>query len=172
MRHRKAGRKLGRNATHRLALYRNLTMALIRHERIITTLPKAKAVRPFVEKLITLARKNTLHARRLVAARLGPAAVAEVKPDAKDGEADHRSVLQKLFDEIAPRYTNRPGGYTRILKRHEFRLGDAGATAYLELLKAGETRSRSKPAYSAPAVAPMVQEQPTAPAEQPHAEPT
>lgn len=167
MRHRRAGKKLNRNATHRLALYRNLTMALIRHERIITTLPKAKAVRPFVEKLITLARKNTLHARRLVTSRLGPMAAAEVKPEADDaGEADHRSVLQKLFSEIAPRFADRPGGYTRILKRHEFRLGDAGSTAYLELLKAGETRSRSKPAYTAPAPAPTVQEQ-SAPQEQP-----
>lgn len=167
MRHRRAGKKLNRNATHRLALYRNLTMALIQHERIITTLPKAKAVRPFVEKLITLARKNTLHARRLVAARLGPASDAEVKPQKDDeGEADHRTVLQKLFAEIAPRYLDRPGGYTRILKRHEVRLGDAGATAYLELLKAGEARGRAKPAYSTPAPAPTVQEQPA-----PHEEP-
>src|SRR5437588_13101141 len=114
MRHRRAGKKLGRNATHRLALYRNLMMALIQHERIITTLPKAKAVRPFVEKLITMARKGTLHARRIVAARLGPMADAEVKPgNTKD--ADHRTVLQKLFSDIAPRYATRPGGYTRIL---------------------------------------------------------
>jgi len=132
-------------------------MALIRHERIITTLPKAKAVRPFVEKLITLARKGTLHARRLVAARLGPAAKAQVKPHADDeGAADTRTVLQKLFSEIAPRFADRPGGYTRIIKRHEVRLGDAGATAFLELLKAGEIRSRAKPAYTAPAPAPTV----------------
>lgn len=172
MRHRLAGKHLGRNATHRLALYRNLTIALIQHERIITTLPKAKAVRPFVEKLITLARKNTLHARRLVAARLGPAAIAEVKPHKDDdGDADHRSVLQKLFSDIAPRFADRPGGYTRIIKRHEFRLGDAGQTAFLELLKAGETRSRAKPAYTAPAPAPTVQEQPAAP-DQPAADAT
>jgi large subunit ribosomal protein L17 len=157
MRHKKAGKHLGRNATHRLALYRNLTMALIRHERIITTLPKAKAVRPFVEKLITMAKKNTLHARRLVISRLGPAAEAEVKPQKDDdGEADHRTVVQKLFSDIAPRFAARPGGYTRILKRHEVRLGDAGATAFLELLKAGETRSRAKAAYSAPAPAPTI----------------
>ena len=163
MRHRRAGKKLGRNATHRLALYRNLTAALIQHERIITTLPKAKAVRPFVEKLITLARKNTLHARRLVAARLGPAADTEVRPEKTDkGEADHRTVLQKLFTDIAPRFATRPGGYTRVLKRHEVRLGDAGATAYLELLKAGEVRSRAKPAYTAPAPAPKIE--PLAPA--------
>jgi large subunit ribosomal protein L17 len=169
MRHRKSGFKLNRNATHRLALYRNLMKSLIQHERIITTLPKAKAVRPFVERLITIARKNTLHARRLVAARLGPAADAEVKPEKDDkGEADHRTVLQKLFTDIAPRYLERPGGYTRILKRHEVRLGDAGATAYLELLKAGETRARAKPAYTAPALAPKVEEM-QAPHEQPAA---
>ena len=167
MRHRRAGKKLNRNATHRLALYRNLMKSLIQHERIITTLPKAKAVRPFVERLITIARKNTLHARRLVAARLGPASDAEVKPE-KDhkGDADHRTVLQKLFSDIAPRYVDRPGGYTRILKRHEVRLGDAGATAYLELLKAGETHVRAKPAYTAPAPAPKVEAHPAP--EQPH----
>ena len=174
MRHRNSGAKLSRNATHRLALYRNLMKSLIQHERIITTLPKAKAVRPFVERLITIARKNTLHARRLVAARLGPAADAEVKPQKDDkGEADHRTVLQKLFSDIAPRYLERPGGYTRILKRHEVRLGDAGATAYLELLKAGETRARAKPAYTAPAPAPRVEpavEQPQQPPEQPPTE--
>lgn len=178
MRHRRAGRKLNRNATHRLALYRNLTMALIRHERIITTLPKAKAVRPFIEKLITLARKNTLHARRLVTARLGPMSDAAVKPESDDnGDADLRTVVQKLFSDIAPRYTNRPGGYTRILKRHEVRLGDAGATAFLELLKAGEVRVRAKPAHvpapaptvEAPAPVPETPPAPTseAPAEQP-----
>jgi large subunit ribosomal protein L17 len=161
MRHRKSGKKLSRNATHRLALYRNLMKSLIQHERIITTLPKAKAVRPFIEKLITIARQNTLHARRIVISRLGPAAEALVKPhEDDDGPADTRTVVQKLFTDIAPRYLNRPGGYTRILKRHEVRLGDAGATAYLELLKAGETRSRAKPAYQAPAPAPMVEEQP------------
>jgi large subunit ribosomal protein L17 len=161
MRHRKSGRKLNRNATHRLALFRNLTMSLIQHERIITTLPKAKAVRPFIERLITIAKQNTLHARRLVIARLGPMAEAVVKPEKDDkGEADSRTVVQKLFNDIAPRFATRPGGYTRILKRHEVRLGDAGATAFLELLKAGETRSFSKPAYSAPAPAPQIEQQP------------
>src|SRR5947209_19687086 len=82
MRHRKAGRRLGRNASHRLALMRSLSMALIRHERIITTVEKAKEVRPFVEKLITLANKGTLHARRLTEARLGPIGDAAGKPGA------------------------------------------------------------------------------------------
>jgi large subunit ribosomal protein L17 len=127
MRHLRAGRKLGRNASHRVALMRNLSRALIEHERIITTVEKAKAVRPFVEKLITLAKKGTLHARRLALARL---------PD--------RDTIAKLFDEIGPRFQDRPGGYTRIIKRHERRLGDAGKTAFLELLKAGETKVRAR----------------------------
>jgi large subunit ribosomal protein L17 len=167
MRHRKSGRKLNRNATHRLALFRNLTMSLIQHERIITTLPKAKAVRPFIERLITIAKQNTLHARRIVISRLGPMADAMVKPEKDDkGDADTRTVVQKLFSDIAPRFASRPGGYTRILKRHEVRLGDAGATAFIELLKDGETRSRAKAAYTAPAPAPKVEEQPS-PEQQP-----
>src|SRR5437868_2416849 len=111
MRHLKAGRKLGRNASHRRALYRNLAVALFQHERIITTLAKAKAVRPFVEKLITLAKRGDLHARRLVIARLGPARDSEAKPGDGD-DADHRSVVQKLFSDIGPRFKDRPGGHT------------------------------------------------------------
>ncbi len=127
MRHLRAGRKLGRNATHRVALMRNLSRALFEHGRIITTVEKAKTVRPFAEKLITLAKKGTLHARRLALARL---------PD--------RDIIAKLFDEIGPRFMDRAGGYTRIIKRHERRLGDGGKTAFLELLKAGETKVRAK----------------------------
>jgi large subunit ribosomal protein L17 len=165
MRHRKAGYKLGRNPSHRLALFRNLTLALIRHERIITTVEKAKAVRPFVERLITLARKGSLHARRLAISRLGPAADAEVKPDGDD--PDRRTIVQKLFADLGPRFKDRPGGYTRVIKRHERRLGDAGKTAFLELLKEGETKVRAK----APAPAPRIEEEPKeeAPAEEPAA---
>jgi large subunit ribosomal protein L17 len=163
MRHRKAGRKLNRNASHRLALKRNLTMALIRHERIITTVEKAKELRPFVEKLITLAKKNTLHARRLVIAKLGPMAKAEVHPPEKDDDPDEdlRPILTKLFTDIAPRYADRPGGYTRVIKRHERRLGDGGKTAFIELLKAGETKPAKK-ARPAPAPAPKVETPPPA----------
>jgi large subunit ribosomal protein L17 len=97
---------------------------------------------------------------------MGPTADAEVKPGDKD-DADHRTIVQKLFSDIGPRFADRPGGYTRILKRHERRLGDAGRTAYLELLKEGETkRVRTPP--PAPAPAPQVEEQP-APPEQPQA---
>src|SRR5438128_717302 len=127
MRHLKAGRKLGRNATHRMALMRNLTRALFEHERIITTVEKAKEARRFVEKLITQAKKGGLHARRLVLAKL---------PD--------RDAVTKLFDDIAPRFKDRPGGYTRVIKRHQRRLGDAGKTAFLELLKEGEEKVRAR----------------------------
>ena len=169
MRHRRAGRKLGRNATHRLALYRNLAMALFRHERIITTVEKAKAVRPFVEKLITLARKaainpeKALHARRLVLARLGTPSNAAVRPPQRDDEGDPTKIIVKLFTEIGPRFKDRPGGYTRVIKRHQRRLGDGGKTAYLELLKEGETKVK---AHEPTAPAPRVEEE-TPPTEQP-----
>jgi large subunit ribosomal protein L17 len=143
MRHLNAGRKLGRNAPHRLALMRNLARALFEHERIITTVEKAKEARRFVEKLITLAKQGTLHARRLALARL---------PD--------REAVEKLF-EIAPRFADRPGGYTRVIKRHQRRLGDAGQTAFLELLKEGETKVRTR--ERAPAPAPRVREPGPAP---------
>jgi len=154
MRHLKAGRKLGRNASHRLALYRNLTRALIEHGRIITTVEKAKAVRPFVEKLITLAKAGTLHARRLALARL------------RDKEA-----VTKLFNELAEGYKDRQGGYTRVIKRHERRLGDGGKTAFLELLAAGAPEGRKRTPVPAPA--PRVAE-PThpAPAPQPASTPS
>jgi len=173
MRHLKAGRKLGRNATHRLALKRNLTLALFRHERIITTVEKAKELRPFVEKIITLARKGTLHARRLVIARLGPVAKAEVHPPERDDDPkeDTRTILEKLFSEIAPRFADRPGGYTRIIKRHERRLGDGGHTAFIELLKEGETKPRKRKQAPAPAPAPRL-ETTSAPAPAPEPAPT
>src|SRR2546430_6707535 len=151
MRHLRAGRKLGRNATHRIALMRNLSRALIEHERIITTLEKAKECRRFIEKLVTMARKGTLHARRLVLARLRD----------KDATA-------KLFKEIAPRFKDRPGGYTRVIKRHERRLGDGGRTAFIEFLKEGETKVRAR--TPAAPVAPRVAE-PTAPPPAPETPP-
>jgi large subunit ribosomal protein L17 len=158
MRHRKAGYKLGRNPSHRLALFRNLSLALIRHERIITTVEKAKAVKPFVERLITLARDGSLHARRLAISRLGPMADAEVNPNEEGGPADHRTIVQKLFADLGPRFKDRPGGYTRVIKRLQRRLGDGGRTAFLELLKEGETKVRAK--APAPAPAPRIEEEP------------
>jgi large subunit ribosomal protein L17 len=174
MRHLKAGRKLNRNASHRLALMRNLALALFRHERIITTVAKAKEARGFVERLITLAKRNTLHARRLVLSRLGTPSKAEVKPDDDPKKADTRTILNKLFNEIAPRFADRPGGYTRVIKRHERRLGDAGETAFLELLKEGEKKVQKR--APAPAPAPRVTEPPipapTSAPEEPKAEST
>ena len=161
MRHLRAGRTLSRNATHRLALLRNLTSALIRSKngRIITTVEKAKEARPFIEKLITLARKGTLEARRLVKARLGPCAHSSAKAD-EDDETEKRTILAKLFDDIGPRFHSRPGGYTRVIQRHERRLGDGGKTAFLELLKEGETKVRAKAPAPAPTPAPKVTETP------------
>jgi large subunit ribosomal protein L17 len=153
MRHRHGNFELSRTASHRIAMFRNMSMALIRHERIITTEAKAKALRPFFEKLVTLARKGDLHSRRLVASKLGPSADAEVNPGS-EADADHRTVLQKLFQDIGPRFKDRPGGYTRIVKRHQRRLGDAGVTAYIELLKEGEVRTKRE-RTAAPAPAPV-----------------
>ena len=150
MRHRHGGFKLSRKPEHRLAMFRNMSMALIRHERIITTVAKAKALRPFFEKLVTLARKGDLHARRMVASKLGRSAEAEVNPEGTE-PADRRTILQKLFSELGPRFKDRNGGYTRVIKRHERRLGDAGETAFIELLKAGEVKPKKAAHVPAPA---------------------
>jgi len=149
MRHLKAGRKLGRNASHRDALMRNLARALILHGRIITTVEKAKELRPFIEKLITLAKQGTLHSRRLAIARL-----------------HDKEMVKRLFTELAERYQDRAGGYTRVIKRHERRLGDGGKTAFIELLKAGERKTQKK--APAPAPAPRLAE-PTPPTPAPAA---
>ncbi len=119
MRHRKKGRNLSRTASHRRALLRNLATSLFRHERIETTTAKAKELRPYAERLITLAKRGDLHSRRLAARKI----------------AD-RAVLGKLFDEIAPRFGERPGGYTRILKLRT-RKGDAADMALIELVDQG-----------------------------------
>ena len=116
MRHRKKGRKLQRTASHRRAMLRNLATSLFRHERIETTSAKAKELRPYAERLITLARRGDLHARRLVARKI-----------------QDREVLGKLFDEISSRYAERPGGYTRILKLGN-RKGDAAEISLIELV--------------------------------------
>jgi large subunit ribosomal protein L17 len=116
MRHRKSGRQLNRKSAHRTALFRNLAVALIEHEAIRTTLPKAKEMRRVVEPLITLAKEPTVANRRLAFSRL------------RD-----RDVVTKLFNELGPRYKARPGGYTRILKMG-FRVGDNAPLAYVELV--------------------------------------
>lgn len=116
MRHRVGGRKLQRTASHRTAMFRNMAAALIKHEQIMTTTAKAKELRPYVEKLITLAKKGGLSNRRLAHARL----------------LDDTQ-LKKLFEVLADRYKDRNGGYTRIIKAG-FRASDAAAVAYIELV--------------------------------------
>ena len=132
MRHRVKGRQLSRTSAHRKALRRNMAASLIEHGAIRTTPAKAKEVRPFVEKLITLAKKGTLHARRQVIALLGDRAMTD--KDNPDELAD-MTVVQKLFNEIAPRYADREGGYTRIIHLPERRIGDSGQQVLLQLIE-------------------------------------
>jgi large subunit ribosomal protein L17 len=174
MRHRKKGRVLGRKTEHRIALFRNLTRALITHESIKTTVPKAKELRPYVEKIITLAKNaalvndqaasatgdeakklkaKALHLRRLAMAKLGPThgtGVLDRKGEnvmvagTENVDRTQDTVLKKLFNVIGPRFKTRPGGYTRILKLHTRRLGDAGEQALIELMKEGEMKVKAK----------------------------
>lgn len=121
MRHRTSGRRLNRTAEHRKALFANMAAALIKHEQIVTTLPKAKDLRRVTERLITLAKRGDLHARRIVASRLRDEKMAA-----------------KLFETIGPRYKDRNGGYTRVLKAG-FRYGDSAPMAVIELVDREES---------------------------------
>lgn len=121
MRHGKKGRKLNRTASHRKALFSNMANALIKHEQIITTLPKAKELRRVVDRLISLGKRGDLHARRQ--------AFAKLRDDA---------MVAKLFDVLADRYKERPGGYTRVLKAG-FRYGDSAPRAVIELVDRDES---------------------------------
>ena len=148
MRHRVAGRRLGRTMEHRLAMRRNMVASLIQHETISTTIEKAKEVKPFAEKLITLAKKGTLAARRQAIALLGNRNII----DYEDGSAVRKgTIVGKLFSELGPRYLDRPGGYTRIIRLSLRRLGDNGQLVLLQLIGADESitkkskkRSRKK----------------------------
>ncbi|MEE8347993.1 MAG: 50S ribosomal protein L17 [Acidobacteriota bacterium] len=119
MRHRRSGRKLGRTSSHRMALLRNMVTDLLDHEKITTTVAKAKELRPFTEKMITLGKRDSLHARRQ--------ALSVIR---------RKSVVHKLFDSLGPRYADRNGGYTRII-RLGYRKGDNAESALIELV-AGE----------------------------------
>jgi len=130
MRHRVSGKHLGRSPSHRRALRRNLAVSLFEHGAIRTTQPKARDLRRFVEKLITAAKEGTLQARRRVIAALGDRRMFD-----NDGEQLDQSIVQKLFDEIAPRYADRPGGYTRIIRLSDRRIGDAGRQVLLQLVE-------------------------------------
>ena len=120
MKHRLKGKKLNRTSSHRKALFKNMAQAIIKHEQIITTLPKAKTMKPIVDKLITLGKKGDLHARRQAFAKLRD-----------DG------MVAKIFDTLATRYADRKGGYTRVLKAG-YRYGDAAAMAVIELVDRDE----------------------------------
>ncbi len=121
MRHRKKGAKLSRDTAHRKAMLRNLATDLLKHERVTTTLAKAKAVRRVAERLVTLGKRDTLHARRHAARMIR-----------------EEDVLSKVFNELAPRYAERPGGYTRIM-RLDTRRGDRAQMAIIELVEAGSS---------------------------------
>jgi large subunit ribosomal protein L17 len=120
MKHKIKGKKLNRTSSHRKALFKNMAQAIIKHEQIITTLPKAKTMKPIVEKLITLAKKGSLHARRLAYSKL-----------------QDEKMVTKLFETLATRYADRAGGYTRVLKAG-YRYGDAAAMAVIELVDRDE----------------------------------
>lgn len=126
MRHNVGHRKLGRTSEHRRALLRNLAADLFRHERLKTTVPKARELRPFAERLITLARRDDLHARRQVVRQISD-----------------RDVVKKLFDTLGPRFAQRPGGYTRALKLGP-RLGDGADMAIVELVGSEPTFKKQK----------------------------
>ncbi len=130
MRHRNSRKQLSRSTSHRKALRQNQARALFQHGAIRTTEVKAKQLRGFVEKLITTAKKGTLHARRLVVKELGDRLMFD-----DEGEPMEQTVVQKLFDEVAPRYADRPGGYTRIIRISDTRIGDAGRQVILQLVE-------------------------------------
>lgn len=141
MRHRQGKKKLGMKTAHRLATLRNLASALILNERIMTTRAKAKSARAFVEKLVTLARNDTLANRRRAFSIL-PNRI-EIKTE--DGKYRMVHVINKLFDEVAPRYKDRPGGYTRIIHYPKPRLGDAGDQVIFEFVHDEDKVEQKKP---------------------------
>ena len=144
MRHRKSGRKLNRTSSHRMAMLRNMVTDFLDKERIVTTVPKAKELRSFAEKMITLGKRENLHAHRK--------ALSVIR---------RKTVVHKLFDDLGPRYADRPGGYTRIIRLGTVRKGDATEMAILELVesemssepKAEKPKKKTKPAATAKVVA-------------------
>jgi large subunit ribosomal protein L17 len=141
MRHRVAGRHLNRTSSHRLAMRRNMVSSLFEHETISTTMPKAKEVRGFAEKLITLAKKGDLASRRRAIALLNNRAIFK---EENGNNVQVATVIGKLFSEIGPRYLDRPGGYTRIIHLPKRRLGDNGQLVLLQLVGKDDKRTSSK----------------------------
>ena len=134
MRHMIRGRQLSRDTEHRIAMRRNLVQSLFEHGQVRTTYPKAKEVRAFAEKLITLARLGTVNARRRVIQLLQDRRLVDENQDFIPKGQPVRTVIQRLFAEIAPRYADRQGGYTRVIKLSDYRIGDGGSLVLLQLL--------------------------------------
>lgn len=150
MRHLKSGRKLNRNAAHRRSLFRNMACALIEHGQIITTEAKAKELRPFVERLITLARpkegRDAVTTRRLIVSRLGPTAKTVLTTDKANESIQQEwlksNVLRRLLERAAAyEAAKRPGGYTRVIKMSNYRIGDGGAKAVIAFVDPAETKA-------------------------------
>jgi len=162
MRHRVSGRQLSRTSEHRLAMRRNMAVSLFEHETISTTIRKAKEVKGFAEKLITLAKRGTLAARRRAIALLGDRDI--IKED-ESGPVRKGTIIGKLFSELGPRYLDRTGGYTRIIHLAKRRLGDNGELVLLQLVgaenlekepkggKKGKRAKKEQPAEKAAAAA-------------------
>src|SRR4051812_15578399 len=142
MRHRVVGRRLSVTPSHRKAILRNLSQSLIEHGEIKTSLPRAKELVRFIEPLITQARKGTLHARRLVISRLNDRLMAD--PNDNDLLADD-TVVQKLFKEIGPHFKDRNGGYTRIVKTSQWKIGDATELVIVQLVGIGKVQAKAAP---------------------------
>ena len=136
MRHNVAGKKLGRNTAHRAALRKNFTVSVIKHERVITTLAKAKALRPFVEKMITLARSSDAKTKLQRVRR----AVSFLQD---------KTAVRKLFEVIGPRFANRAGGYVRIMRLPDYRIGDGGSKVVFELVENSVLEQQMKAASAA-----------------------
>ncbi len=143
MRHRMFGKQLSRNTAHRRALRRNQAASLFQHGAIKTTEAKAKELRPFVERLITIARRNTLAARRQVISLLRDRDMVD-----NEGKLEDQSVIQKLFSDVAPKYADRPGGYTRIIRLSDRRIGDGGVQVILQLVEESKAAAPASPAQS------------------------
>ena len=159
MRHKKSGKHLGRTSAHRRALRRNLAASLFEHSTISTTIEKAKFVRPFAEKLITLAKNGSLHARRRAITLLQNRDICKIE----DGEpVKVTTVIQRLFDEIGPRFADRNGGYTRIVRMPLRRIGDNGQLALLQLVGELKVTEKKAPVSESTAKTPVETVEPAA----------
>lgn len=154
MRHKVAGYKLGRTTSHRKAMWRNMAVSLFTHGQITTTLPKAKSLQPFVEKLVTIAKKGDLTARRRLISALGNPIIVrndqdeDVQRNAYGEVVGGPRLVKKIVEEIAPKYADRNGGYTRIIKLAKYRIGDASDLCVIQLIGDEEAGPQVSGQYS------------------------